>query len=286
MGRDAPKDDPRLADALDKCLEQVRQGQTVDQVLVRYPAEAQELRPLLEVASHLGSLPEPNVSIQGLMRTLGRIGGRPAAPGGSDAPQRKARWFSRQVWGRAAAIVLLVLFTGWGTVNASANAVPGDLLYPLKLFTERARFVLSLNAQDRAELRIVFSSRRLREAVAQQQRTGEVDPGLLKKMLEEARLAVLTAPQLSEPGRQLLISRTAHMTDYQLETLDRFAPDSQAQQQLIDQYREMCQQRGQWMRQMLDPADNRAHGSADNPAQTQPQPRPTWGRWRENCPMW
>ena len=273
----------RLADTLDVCLGLIRQGQTVDEVLAQHPSEAEELGPLLEVASRLGTLPDPNVSIQGLLRTLGRLGGQTGARTQGDVLPRKARWLSRQVWARAAAIVLLVLVTGWGTVNASANAVPGDLLYPVKLFTERARFVLSLNAEDRAELRIVFSSRRLREAVAQQQQSGQIDPDLLKKMLEEARLAVLTAPQLSEPGRQLLLSRAAHMTDYQLEALDRFIPDSQTQQQLIDQYREMCQQRGQWMRQMLDTTDDRA----DDTAQTQsPQSRPKWGRWRENCPMW
>lgn len=270
----------QLADALDACLEQMRRGQTVGQALAALSDDADELRPLLELSGRIEGLPQPNVSLDGLARTVARLSGELVAtkrrPG--------VRWFSRPVWTRAAAIVLLVLVAGWGTVNASASAIPGNLLYPVKLFTERARFFLTLNTEDRAELRIVFSSRRLKEAVIQQQRTGELDPQLLAEMLEQARLAVLQAPELPEPTRNLLVSQATHLTDYQYDALGRLVPTADPrEQQVISRYRDMCRQRRQWMGQML-PGSGGVPQSYQPPA-NQPSPR-HWRQWRDACPMW
>lgn len=273
----------QLADTLDACFDRVRGGQTIDDALTEHAADADALRPLLDIATRLESLPDPNVSLAGLMNTLGRLGSQTLTTSRAEPTPRKARWFSRPVWTRAAAIVLVMFLIGWGTANASANAMPGDFLYPVKLFTERARFFLTLNTEDQAELRIVFSSRRLREAVAQQQRTGEVDPQLLKDMLEEARLAVLAAPELPEPGRQLLVSRAAHLTDYQYDALGRFADDGSSQSQIVEQYRDMCRDRSRWMRQMLEPDNN---SSPRRSTTEHPDRHSDWHRWRNRCPMW
>lgn len=274
--------DQQLADTLDACLDRVRGGQTIDDALTEHAADADALRPLLDIATRLESLPDPNVSLAGLMNTLGRLGSQTLATSRAEPTPRKVRWFSRPVWTRAAAIVLVMFLIGWGTVNASASAMPGDFLYPVKLLTERARFFLTLNTEDQAELRIVFSSRRLREAVAQQQRTGEVDPQLLKDMLEEARLAVLAAPELPEPGRQLLVSRAAHLTDYQYDALGRFADDGSSQSQIVEQYRDMCRDRSRWMRQMLEPENGSSRGSTTEHSDRHSD----WHRWRNRCPMW
>ena len=274
----------QLVDALDTCLEQMRQGQTIEQALAAYPDRAGELRPLLELSGRLEALPQPNVSMEGMMRTLGRLGSEVAADQAPAPQPKKARWFSRAVWARAAAVVLVVFLVGWGSVNASADSTPGDLLYPVKLFTERARFFLTLGAEDRAELRIVFSSRRLKEAVIQQQRTGQLDPQLLSEMLEEARLAVLQAPELPEPARNLLVSQATHLTDYQHDALGRLVSTAGPQeQQVISRYRDMCRQRRQWMGQML-PGSSGAPQSFQPPA-NQPSPR-RWRQWRHACPMW
>ncbi len=267
---------------LDACLDRVRGGQTIDDALAEHAADGEALRPLLDIATRLESLPDPNVSLAGLMNTLGRLGSQTLATSRAEPAPPKVRWFSRPVWTRAAAIVLVMFLIGWGTVNASANAMPGDFLYPVKLFTERARFFLTLNTEDQAELRIVFSSRRLREAVAQQQRTGEVDPQLLKDMLEEARLAVLTAPELPERGRQLLVSRAAYLTDYQYDALGRFEDDGGSQSQIVEQYRDMCRDRSRWMRQMLGPVNGSSRGSTTE----HPDRHGDWNSWRNRCPTW
>ncbi len=82
---------------------------------------------------------------------------------------------------RLAAVVLVAVILYWGAGTISANTVPGYFLYPLKLLTERVKFFLTINAEDKTELCIVFSSKRLREAVQQYQRSGTLDPSLLQQ---------------------------------------------------------------------------------------------------------
>lgn len=73
--------------------------------------------------------------------------------------------FSRTIMQPAAitiAAVVLVL-GGWtATVNAS-YALPGDMLYPVKLAAEKVRLTMASTAQARAELHVEFAGRRLAE---------------------------------------------------------------------------------------------------------------------------
>ena len=274
----------QFAETLDACLDQLRRGRPIGQILKAYPDDAEQLRPLLELSQRLERVPQPNLSMEGMMRTLGRLGSEVAADQAPAQQPKKTRWLSRAVWARAAAVVLVVFFVGWGSVNASADSTPGDLLYPVKLFTERARFFLTLGAEDRAELRIVFSSRRLKEAVIQQQRTGQLDPQLLSEMLEEARLAVLQAPELSGPMRSLIIAQATHLTDYQYDALGRLVTTAGPQeQQVISRYRDMCRQRRQWMGQMLPGSGGASQGYQRPSSQASPR---HWRQWRDACPMW
>ncbi|MBU0646239.1 hypothetical protein KJ611_02030 [Patescibacteria group bacterium] len=60
-------------------------------------------------------------------------------------------------------VALVLLMGGWtATVNASFS-VPGDMLYPVKLATERVRLTMASTAQARAELHVEFAGRRLKE---------------------------------------------------------------------------------------------------------------------------
>jgi hypothetical protein len=62
--------------------------------------------------------------------------------------------------------VFAVMFGGWvATVNASFDSVPGDILYPVKLATERVQITLAGTSERRAKLHAEFASRRLQEVV-------------------------------------------------------------------------------------------------------------------------
>ena len=58
-----------------------------------------------------------------------------------------------------------IIFGGWvATVNASFDSVPGDVLYPVKLATERVQITFAANPERRARLYSEFAGRRLQEA--------------------------------------------------------------------------------------------------------------------------
>jgi len=62
---------------------------------------------------------------------------------------------------------VLLIFGSWvATVNASFDSVPGDVLYPVKLATERAQISISTSGEQRAKLHAEFAGRRLDEVNA------------------------------------------------------------------------------------------------------------------------
>ncbi|NIA21723.1 MAG: hypothetical protein GWP05_07105 [Anaerolineaceae bacterium] len=239
----------RLEQQLDECIERLRQGQSVNDAVASCPDRSGWLRPLLTIVRDLQSLPDPVLSTESMMRTFIK-----ASEGQVEAARAKRPEVRFLSWGflmRAAAVLLAVFLGGWATVNASADAVPGDWFYPIKRFTERAKFFLTVNQEDKAELRIVFSSERLKEAVKQHQRTGRIDQALLDEMLREARLAAETSETLPDTSRALVAAEAAHASQYQQQMLSslktKAAPE---QQEILTRYAEMCGQRAQWMQQM------------------------------------
>ncbi|PJA45364.1 hypothetical protein CO174_03505 [Candidatus Uhrbacteria bacterium CG_4_9_14_3_um_filter_50_9] len=62
--------------------------------------------------------------------------------------------------------VFLFAIAGWvSAANISANTLPGDQLYPLKLGIEQAQLSLAFSANQRAMLQVEFASNRLEEMV-------------------------------------------------------------------------------------------------------------------------
>ncbi len=63
--------------------------------------------------------------------------------------------------------IFAIIFGGWiATVNASFDSVPGDVLYPVKLATERVQLTFAANAGRRVRLHSEFAGRRLQEAAS------------------------------------------------------------------------------------------------------------------------
>lgn len=134
--------DTKLADRLDDCLVMLGQGWTVDQCLARYPEDAAELRPLLQAAT---AAHEALASEAMPLAAQARVQTRVMAAWDA-APASRAPWLSWLMpaalprWAGAAAVLLLAItIGGFGTVSASADALPGDVLYPVKQFTEETR---------------------------------------------------------------------------------------------------------------------------------------------------
>ena len=69
------------------------------------------------------------------------------------------------VWGRAFAAVMLFVLVGGGTASAAQGALPGDLLYPVKVsITEKLEAALAPSVAAKAEVEAKFAGRRVEEA--------------------------------------------------------------------------------------------------------------------------
>lgn len=265
-----------LEQILDECIDRMKRGESVRAILDSHPTQADRLRPLLGIVHDLAALPEPAASPEEIMRSFVRASAMKELPA-----KPMVRFFSRSFLLRAAAVLVVVFLGGWGTVTASADAAPGDLLYPVKRFTERAKFFLTINREDKAELRIVFSSERLKEAAKGYQQSGVLNQQLLDEMLEEARLAAQTSEDLSGPSRSLLAARAASTSEYQRQVLEGLKSQTPSQQdQTLSRYANMCGRRAQWMQGMCG-----WRQAAPQPVPSQPrQDDQQTGRWRDQCP--
>ena len=242
---------PAPEELLDQCIEYSHAGGDPADILRQHPESAEEVRHLLALAADLENLPDPPPSLPGLMRALTRLAFQTReADARSSRP--RSRFFPRRVLTRVAAIFLCVCLVGWGTVAASSDALPGEPLYMVKLLTERARFFLTVNEEARAELRIVFSSRRLTEAIRKYQAGDGIDEQILRAMLDEAQLAINAGPTFPEAQRGLFLSRVAYMSDFQKNTLEqlngRAGPE---EQRALAPFLEACGKRCKQMCQMM-----------------------------------
>ena len=150
-------------DILNECLDRLLiKSETVEQCLASYPEQADELKPLLEiaVATKRAATIQPRPEFRAKARyqfhsTLQDMESKRSRPFFSWLPQ----------WATAVAIVLALLLVGGGTVAAAGNSMPDEPLYPVKLATEQVRLTLTLSDIGKAELYAKLADKRVAEIV-------------------------------------------------------------------------------------------------------------------------
>lgn len=156
--------DEYKAEALEACLSRIEAGASLEEALEAYKTLESELRPLVEAAlanrAYAASLAAPKSAL-----TRSRARFLNAAQANAER-SRQSRFgkitFTRL--GFAALAFLFVLFIGGlSTAAASAEALPGDLLYPVKLASEQTRLWLASGPVNRLNLEKSFDERREQE---------------------------------------------------------------------------------------------------------------------------
>lgn len=157
--------------ALETGLEALRQEGLGAAIETQDPRLAGELAPLLALAGALRDMPAPPRPGDRFRDQLAEQLAN--APEPSALARRRAErasmGFLHRLWRStafaAAAAATVILFMAAGVTYASANALPGDLLYPVKRAAESARLWL---ASDDAQvnLHLGLADRRLAEALA------------------------------------------------------------------------------------------------------------------------
>jgi hypothetical protein len=153
--------DAQLEVELIEGLDALAQGESIEQILARYPQDAAQLRPLLQTAAGLPALrmePSEAVKIRSRQKFIAQ----------ADALRRPSKRKSLGFLPRfatgfvAAGLAAIVLSTG--AVAASGSALPGDPLYGVKRTVENVQLSTAASPVVRDELQREFEQRRRTEA--------------------------------------------------------------------------------------------------------------------------
>ncbi len=207
---------------LDICLEMAGRGEDWEAFLSGYPSEAKEVASLVLLAREVQDVAAPSeFRAPGASAALLRMGKELARRERrrEETAHQRWGWLWGSAWAKAAVAGLVMLLVGASSVELSARTVPGNFLYPVKILTERVRFALTSDPQERVELRLTFSERRLSEIVKTLQEGRGADKELVSAMLDEAKAALATAEKLPEKKSSAYKARVASLEQMQVDRL-------------------------------------------------------------------
>lgn len=208
---------------LEHCLSEIEEGRArPESFLLAYPELADELRPLLQAAVEMWSVPRPALAPEARDRIEAQI----LEAAGANRRLRPARTWRLPIpahwrWalvGLSAAIVLIFLFAT--LVNAAAGVLPGSPLYPLKTATEDAWLLLTPTRAEPA-VHLQLAERRLAEfeALADQ---GRYEPALLDAMIAETEAALGETEGLPSEAALPVLENLTGFSARQRQILERF----------------------------------------------------------------
>ena len=152
----------KLYDALETCLQEIEKGAALESVIARFPDLANELRPILKAsiqARRLSADPSAEAMRRGRAKLLQRASEMREA---KIAPRKRViPIFQRLALSLGMAATFLV--SGTGLVGASATALPGENLYPVKRTWEDLQLLFTLDRDVRDVVKSQFEIERLHE---------------------------------------------------------------------------------------------------------------------------
>jgi hypothetical protein len=204
-----------------------------------------KLQALLDLASALKRLPQPEIDQDHFLTTLLKLGAK------IHRSQRPSIFHS--IWLRAAAGILLFLTLGLSTSLFSQKSNPGDPLYPIKLLTEKVRFFFTFDRAGQVELRLTFAEHRSQEFVKDLEKNNKVNKQLLESMLLEAKAALEHSTELPESQQQPLMIRAESLNRYQLGLLEKAKTRVPDDSLVLEQALCTCRQRMDQLHKTLCP---------------------------------
>jgi hypothetical protein len=230
---------------LDETLLEIKNGKTQEECIKKYKEYEVELREFFTLTRNLENIkiPEP----QKLNSTLIKIG-----EALKEKKQNEKIFFSFKSFAfKFASAFLVLILIGWGTVAISENAIPGDIFYPIKIAFEKITFIITVDEQNRSELRISFSDNRLNELIQLINKTGKVDTRLLSKVLDETKLA-LEENKLEGDNAAIFLSKLNNFSNYQKNILEHVKPYVKEEDRMyIDNAIKVCEQRCNCIKKMI-----------------------------------
>lgn len=153
----------KLYDALEICLQEIENGVKLESVLARFPDLAGELRPILKASlkarTMSSSAPSPEVIRRGRAKLLQRASEMREAKA---TPRRRVIPIFQRL-ALSLGLTATFLLSGTGLVGASATALPGENLYPVKRTWEGLQLFFIFNKDARDAVKSQFETERLHE---------------------------------------------------------------------------------------------------------------------------
>lgn len=173
-------------DLFEKCLAELQAGKPLHEVLDAQPQARGELESLLQLALQMSSDPGQDPKQEAINLSRSRMLAKAAELRDTSSKPGFLGWIPRYAVGVAA--VLFILVSSYGLFSASAESLPGDLLYPIKRSAESLRLDLTTREGKRQLLEASFEERR-GEEVAQLLQQGRV-----ARVSFEGRVAQMGSP--------------------------------------------------------------------------------------------
>lgn len=222
--------DMRKLEILDECLSQVQSGvASVSDCLSAYPEYEQFLRSHLTIAIRTRDLlapPQPSqeFTARTKIRLINQIRAKHSKSQQTRTKRRRRRLgFLRPSFAYITLLIAFVLTaSGVGVASASASALPGNLLYNVKLGIEETRLVLSQNPSSDAELLIHFADTRLDEVLALEETSRDNDVALALAGYEDIVSRLIDLADDEElAGEEETLNRIHYGLDHHQEVLNR-----------------------------------------------------------------
>jgi hypothetical protein len=288
-----------LSDILDAALERLRAGESVPAILVRYPAQAEALIPLLNVATALeairpveipsfkASLADRNdflaeitrlqpqaVSHGPLIRLKGWIAHRIPWQLPKLTSQRKEQRRMSALLVKATLIFSMIFGSAGGGAALAANSLPGSPLYPAKLAMEQMRMDMARDPADQAALNLTLAQVRTQEMERVALAGSVPDDATLTRLQTHLNQALHLAAQLPDDAMLGLLTQVRQMTQTQEQALQeaQTRATEPAQEPLRQATRLLNQARQEAEAGLQDPQTFRWRHTEGRPPEAPPQP--------------
>jgi len=148
----------KLEIILDRCLDEIKKGKSIEYCLSLYPDFASELEPLLRLATDIEKLPKPEPRKEAINSTLIKIGEAITSQREKKVGKKVFHWpfMLTPAVARALAIVVIFIIAIGSMATISTRSLPGSWLYPIKLTTEKVQFAFIRNPEGKAEFWNMF----------------------------------------------------------------------------------------------------------------------------------
>ncbi|GAC1358736.1 MAG: hypothetical protein NVSMB42_17980 [Herpetosiphon sp.] len=204
-----------LEDVLHTCLDEMARGAKLQDVLMKHPAEADALRPLLTAAETMRRHTIPARAPAAIERGRSQLQQAVRMAARARLPRRTRRIAPLARYGAVAGALFIALMSG--AVYAE-SALPGDMLYSWKLGSEELRYRVAPTAAERAAVGMWVADRRLAE-VTSLARQHRLDVGDLASLSAEDAL-IWQQIEMARPAQRLqLQAAMAQKAVQQSETL-------------------------------------------------------------------